>query len=87
MVGRTKKVKNNSRNIRKFPEKCDDDTCRDLLGETEECKVGLGKELGLVRRDRTGKYETSGSIGSLVLCACLQQLGGPICFLATDIRK
>ena len=41
------------------------------------CKVGLGKELGLVRWDRNGKYETGGSIGGLVLGACFQQVGLP----------
>ena len=41
------------------------------------CSAGLRKELGLVRWDRTGKYETGGSFGGLVLGACLQQLRLP----------
>ena len=87
VVGRTKKAKNNTwhEKYEKNPQKkCDDDTCRDLLGKTEGCMVALGK-LGLVRSDRTGKYDTGGSIGGLVLGACLQQPGGPIRLLATDV--
>ena len=50
VVRRTTKARNNTRNMRKFPEEnvTMTHTCRDLLGKTEVCKVGLGEELGLV---------------------------------------
>ena len=53
VVGRTTKAKNNTRNMSKFPEKNVTMTHAEVCWvKTEECKVGLGKELGLVLWDR-----------------------------------